>query len=374
MTVPLADRVRASLASPMPDRYLNTAAEGLPLEAARCGFERYLSAKSRGSSGRAQFEEIEHDARMAFGRLIGANPSDVGFVASTSRALDAAIKSIRWQPGDAIVVPSTEFPTALFAGRLLAESGVVVRTVESSADGAIEEADIIAAIDDRVRLVVVSVVSFRTGQHFATDGIVARAHDAGAFVFLDCVQALGHVSFDIGEADFAAAASFKWLQGIHGAAGLVVSRAARERLSAPYAAYRGAADLFPEPRSEYRLWPDARRYQEGLPDFAALAVLAETASESASWRAEVPGRTRELGIRLLSGLERIGADVLAPKAERGAIVAFRSSRFAEIASMLELGGTIVWARDGRVRLAPHVYTSDDDVDEVVDQLDRLGVA
>lgn len=374
MSATLTNRVRAALAAPVPGLYLNSAAEGLPLAAAREGFERYLTAKSRGSSGRAQFEEIERDARAAFSRLMRVAPADVAFVASTSRALDAAIKSIRWAAGDAIVVPSTEFPTALFAARLLADSGVEVRTVPAAPDGLVAERDIVAAIDERVRLVVVSAVSFRTGQLFRTDEIIERAHDAGALVFLDCVQALGHVDFAVGEADFAAAASFKWLQGIHGAAGLVVSNRARAELAPPYAAYRGVVDLFPDPPAEYELWDDARRFQEGLPDYAALAVLAATEAASAPWREEAADHNRQLGARLLDGLRRIGADVLAPTAERGSIVAFRTPRFAEIASELERAGTTVWARDGRVRLSPHVYTSAADVDGVIEQLDRVGVA
>lgn len=373
MSASLPERVRAELAGPVPGIYLNSAAESLPLQAARVGMERYLSAKSRGSAGRAQFEEIENDARVAFSGLMGVNPEDVGFVASTSRALDAAIKSIRWNPGDAVVVPSTEFPTALFAGRLLADSGVEVRTVQSAADGVLAEADLIEAIDERVRLVVLSVVSFRTGQKFRTDEVVARAHEVGAFVFLDCVQALGHVDFSVGEADFAAAASFKWLQGIHGAAGLMVSAAARARLSPPYAAYRGVSELFPDPPAEFELWDDARRYQEGLPDYAALAVLAETVKVSSAWRSEVVPYLQERGAQLEAGLRRLGADVLAPSAERAAIVAFRTPRFAETAAELEKLGTTVWARDGRIRLSPHVYTTAADVDDVIDQLDRLGV-
>ena len=120
MTHDLARRVRALLRRPVPGVYLNSAAEGLPLDSAGVAYERYLDAKSRGSSGRAIFDEIEDDARRSFAALLRVPPNDVGFVASTSRGLDAVVKSIEWLPGDSIVLPSTEFPTALFAARLLA--------------------------------------------------------------------------------------------------------------------------------------------------------------------------------------------------------------------------------------------------------------
>lgn len=374
MTDELARRIRASLRHQTPGVYLNSAAEGLPLDSAGAAYERYLDAKSRGSSGRSSFDEIEYDARVSFADLVGAVPDDVGFVASTSRGLDAVVKSIDWSPGDSIVLPATEFPTAMFAARLLAERGVMVRLIEASPNGTLDENAVLGAIDRTTRLVVASVVSFRTGQLLQTDAIVTRAHRHGALVFLDAVQALGSVAFEVGAADFVCAASFKWLLGVHGAAGLYVHPSTREFTRAPYSGYRSVVDLFPVPPAEAQLYPDARRYQEGLPDYGALAVLHASLGQCAPLRDEVIEHNAAVTARLLGGLLELGASVLAPVAPRGSIVAFESARFAEIATALADAGTTVWARDGRVRLSPHAYTTDEDIDTALQQLARIGVA
>ena len=141
--------------------------------------------------------------------------------------------------------------------------------------------------DETTRLVVASVVSFRTGQLLDTRALVARAHEVGALVFLDAVQALGSVAVEVGDADYVCAASFKWLLGVHGAAGLYVSPRALEITHAPYVGYRGVVDLFPVHPATEESYSDARRYQEGLPDYAALAVLHASLEQLAPLRDEI---------------------------------------------------------------------------------------
>jgi cysteine desulfurase/selenocysteine lyase len=374
VTDDLARRVRSLLRHPVPGAYLNSAAEGLPLDSAGAAYERYLDAKSRGSSGRAVFDEIEDDARLAFAGLLAVPPADIAFVASTSRGFDAVVKSIEWMPGDSIVVPLTEFPTALFAARLLETRGIVVRSVGLSADGTLDEDAVIAAIDDTTRLVVASVVSFRTGQRLHTHALVARAHELGALVFLDAVQALGSVAFEVGDADFVCAASFKWLLGLHGAAGLYVNPRTLSNTRPPYVGYRSVVDLFPPPPASEEPYPDARRYEEGLPDYGALAVLHASLQQLAGLRDEIVHHNREVTARLRDGLLELGAAVLAPDAPRGSIVAFETPKHAEIARTLSDAGTTVWARDGRVRLSPHAYTTEDDVATALRQLEQIGLA
>lgn len=370
----VAQRVRGELLLEPAGVYLNTAAEGLPLAVAREGYERYLRAKSRGSLGRGAFDDIECEARVEFAGVLGVPPGDVAFVASTSRGIDAVIKSIAWSAGDSLVLPSTEFPTAKFAANLLGRRGVEVRTVVTSSDGSLDELQLSGAIDESTKLVVMSVVSFKTGQLHDSRQVVARAHGCGSLVLLDCVQAAGQVEFDVGDADFACAASFKWLLGVHGAAGLYVNPQARGLLHPPYAAYRGVSDLFPDPPDRPRFYGDARRYEEGMPDYGALAVLGSVLRSSAEWRWRVAEHNRRLTNRLLEGLLYLGADVLAPAARRGSIVSFDTSRYTEIATALASEGTTVWARDGRVRLSLHAYTTSDDIDLVLAQLARIGVA
>lgn len=376
MSEQLAATVRAALAERPSGIYLNNAAEGLLLASAREGWERYARAKSRGARGREEFAAIEHDARVRFAEAIGAAPADVAFVASTSRTLDIAIAGVAWAPGDAIVTLASEFPSTLFNAELLRRRGVEVRTVPPR-EGAIREEDVVAAIDERVRLVAVSVVSFKTGQQLRLEEIARRAREVGALLYADAVQAVGGVEVSVEHVDLLGAATFKWMLGTHGAAGLYVSARARELMQPVYAGYRSVAELFPPTPAEFAFHDDARRFEEGMPSFPALAVLAESLRELSGWGyARVAAHNRAGIGRMRAGLEQRGIRPLLadPTVPTGGIVSFVTPDHARIARELEQRGTTVWARDGRVRLAVHAYTSDAEIDQALQQLDEIGVA
>ncbi len=370
MTDELAGRVRAALTNPPPGIYLNSAAEGLFLRAHTEAVERYARAKSEGSRGRTALADTEERARSLFATLIGVAVGDVAFVASTSRGLDAAIKSIDWHPGDRIVLGDAEFPSAYFSAALLEESGVVT-TLVPSRDGAVQECDIAAAIDERTRLVVVSLVSYKTGQRMVTAPIAAAAHAHGALLFVDAVQAVGTVTVAPDGADFLCAATFKWLLGAHGLAGLYVSPRVAELGQPPYAGYRSVTELFPPDVRQFELHPNARRYEEGMPNLLGIAILESALTQMAEFGlGAIERHNQALVARLRNGLDQLDVPVLCPgdATPRGSIVSFESPREAEIAQYLEAVGTTVWARDARVRLSPHAYNTESDVDTALNQL------
>ncbi|MGN6273653.1 MAG: aminotransferase class V-fold PLP-dependent enzyme [Protaetiibacter sp.] len=375
MSAELAETARAALAERPSGVYLNNAAEGLLLASARGAWERYARAKSRGARGREEFSAIEHDARTGFAEAIGADAADVAFVASTSRTLDIAISGVDWVHGDALVTLEGEFPSTLFNAELLRRRGVVVRTV-APRDGVVREEDVVAGIDERTRLVVVSLVSFKSGQLLRLEPISRRAREVGALLYVDAVQAVGAVEVTVEHADLLGAATFKWMLGTHGAAGLYASPRARELMRPVYAGYRSVVELFPRSPADFAFHVDARRFEEGMPSFPALAVLAESLRELSGWGyRRIADHNAEAVARLRTGLEARGIRPLLGDASvpTGGIISFETPEFARVARELERRGTIVWARDGRVRLAAHAYTSDDEIDTALVQLDEIGV-
>lgn len=363
-------QVLDNLHQPPDGVYLNTAAEGLFLRAHFNAIQTYADLKSRGSRGRAELSLIEERSRSLFAKLLGAESSDVAFIASTSRGLDAAIRSVHWRPGDTIVIGDSEFPSALFSAALLEREGVEVMTVRYR-DGALHESDLVAAIDDRTRLVVVSLVSFKTGQRMDVARLVEAAHSHGALVFVDAVQAIGAVEVGTEGADFVCAATFKWMLGAHGLAGLYVNPRSFDRIRPPYVGYRSVTELFPRDIHDFDLHTDARRFEEGMPNLLGVSILesALTLIQDIGIR-EIEAHNLALVRRLREGLKMLSIPMLCPddSTRRGSIVAFETPHFAEIARYLDGLGTTVWARDGRVRVSPHSYNTESDIDAFLDQL------
>jgi cysteine desulfurase / selenocysteine lyase len=354
--------------------YLNSAAEGLFLASHDEAMRGYASLKSRGSNGRPALAAIEDEARGLAASLLGVEGRDIAFLASTSRGMDVALNSIDWRPGDNVVFGDGEFPTVAFAGARLAARGVEERIVAVK-DGALSEADIVDAIDERTRLVIISLVSYKHGQRLDVHWITERAHERGALVFVDAVQGLGTVDVSAKGLDFLSAGTFKWMLGSHGVSLFYVSPTLPKTLLPPYVGYRGVSELFPAGgAAAYELWPDARRFEEGMPNHLGICVLANAlrfvleigVAQIEEHNLALIGRTRE-------GLGRLGIPILGTASTAtGSIVAFETERFAEIEGHLARHGTTVWAREGRVRISPHIYNTAQDIDTVLEQLDEFG--
>lgn len=135
-----------------------------------------------------------------------------------ARALPARVQ----RPGDNIVLGDSEFPRALSSAVLLEREGVTTRMVPYR-DGALHKSDLVEAIDERTRLLVVSSVSFKTGQRLDVARIAEASHRQSALVFVDAVRAVDAVRVAPEGADFVSAATFKWMPGVHGLATLYVS-------------------------------------------------------------------------------------------------------------------------------------------------------
>lgn len=368
------EEVRADFPGVNCSTYLNSAAESLFLGSHRDALVRYAGCKEAGSLGRAECAAIEARCRQLVAQLLSVAPGDVAFVASTARALDAAVKSVEFRPGDNIVIGDSEFPTSAFAGAHLARTGVECR-VAPSRDGELALDDLERLIDERTRLVVVSLVSYRTGFLVDQSELERLAHARGALLFIDAIQAFGALPVTAGSADFVAAGTYKWQLGAHGLAFFYVNPGILHELRPPYVGYRGVVDLFPPDRFErYELLPDARRFEEGMPNYPAMFVLENGLSYlmRTGITAAAEHRAR-LVARVMAGLDELGVCPLTTRNPhaRGPIVSFETARPAALVEALARQGVHVWGRDGRLRVSPSLYNTLDEVELFLEVLAEL---
>lgn len=157
----------------------------------------------------------------------------------------------------------------------------------------------------------------------------------------------------------------------HGLAALYVSPRIADRTRTPYVGYRSVSELFPANVRRFALHSDARHFEEGMPNLLGVSVLENALTLIHDVGIEEIER-HNLGLvdRLRAGLRSLDINLLYPDDAtwRGSIVAFETEHYGQIARCLQRHGTIVWARDGRVRLSPHSYNTDADVDTALDQL------
>ena len=344
--------------------YLNSAAESLFYQPHVEAFELYASCKTSGSEGRPDLTKIENETRKLVADLIGVAAENVIFLSSTSRCLDVAIKSIEWEPGDNIVFSDTEFLTTEFTGALLKQHGIASKIVQSD-NGYLTPEDYDREIDSRTKLVVASSVSYKTGLILDIEGVSKVTRAKGALLFMDGIQGLGSVETKASHADFFASGTFKWLFGMHGISIFYVNPLILDRLDVPYVGYHSVTQMFtPNRTSEFELWPDARRFQEGLPNYAGICLLRNSLLAIKEVGIEkIFEKNKSLMKTLLSELDKLGIEPFGHDMpdRHSPIVAFETPDFERIGAALIDAGIIIWAKDGRVRTSPHFYNSEADI-------------
>ena len=299
------------------------------------------------------------------GRIMGAPPGSIVMHQNVTVAEMIVLSCFR-NPGarNRVVYEEANFPSVRYLYQAQPELEVVA--VE-------DDRAIVDAIDERTLLVPISHVLFKNAEIQDVAPIVARAHEAGAYVVLDCYQSAGVVPFDLTElgVDFACGGSVKWLCGGPGAGWLYVRPDLAERLEPTFVGWQGHARPFAfEPELEYA--PGARRFLTGTPNVPAL--YAATAGYDVIEEIGVP-RIRERSLKLTSLLIELlderGLGVASPRepARRGGTVLVDTPDHAAVHRELGERGIICDFRpDAGVRLGPHFFNSEDELRHTVEQL------
>lgn len=298
------------------------------------------------------------ELRDAIGEWLGLDGRNIAFLSSTTAALQAVAATIDWRPGDVVLHPRDDFPANVLPWAGLARLGVAAVAVD----------DWSAPFPERTRLVAISTVDFSTGIERPWREACARARAAGAWTCVDAIQSAGVKPARTEDVDFWAAGTQKWLASGLGLAVLAVSDRALAAFDGPWRTYLGLED----PR-RFGSGPadSARRFELG---WVTPSALARFASSLAAFRAmgweEVSERVRERRDRLHERLLGQGWRVVSDPLRWSGIVSLDPAPLDAAAIVADgYRRRIVTAeRGGLVRLSPHLFTSDRELDRAVDWL------
>jgi kynureninase len=276
-----------------------------------------------------------------------------------------------------IVYDDLNFSTVHYVWQEQARRGAEVVVVRSK-DGIhapIEE--LLAAIDERTLLVPISHVLFRSSAMYDARRVIDRAHEVGALVLLDCYQSAGTVPLHLAEwgCDMACGGSVKWACGGPGAGYVYVRPDLRPKLEPMATGWFSHAEPFAFDMGPMRYAEDAWRMIGGTP--AIPAVFTARAGWEVVRRLGVDAiRAKSLRqTALLRGLvEKRGFVVNTPRddASRGGTICF------DFPGADQVSKTLCQKRffhDYRprcgIRVSPHFYTTDEEIDRFVSELDRV---
>lgn len=355
--------------------YLNTAAEGIPPVTTAVALHRYLEAKTLGMAGRDALFENLASCQAAAARVIGLEPGDVSFCSSTSEAYNLLATALVFAPGDNVVISNLDYPSG--ATPWLRASGDPEVRLWEAREGVLELADLESMIDERTRLVQVSLVSFLTGYRVEWHPLrdLVRRKNPDAILSADVTQAAGRVDLDCLDADCLFASTYKWLLGIHGGCVVAVPPHGREKIVTRAGGWYHLENAFDADRfSETRSLPGAAGFAVGMPSFPAiyglqvgLELLEETGVGNIAQHADA------LVARLHEGLADLGIPTMAPPqpGNSSGIVSFQSSRADAIHAGLLEREIHIMHQAGRLRASVHGYNTREDIDRLIGALAEI---
>jgi selenocysteine lyase/cysteine desulfurase len=313
--------------------------------------------------------------RAAFAGLIGARAGEVALTDNTCRATNIAVRILEARPRTNVVVDDSTYPASVYPWR--AHGRHDVRYVPTNGvDDAV--AAIAAQIDDETLAVCITHVAPFSGRRHDVRAIADAAHAHGALLLVDAAQSTGVVPIDVRDSgiDLLVATGMKWLLGPPGIGYLYVSPEVLAEAPVLDVGYIGLdapigdwpVDRLPPIASE------ARRYELGLPSLPALAASRAGIELLLAVGIErIAAHVESLVSRCIDGLIERGADVLTPTRQeaRAGVIAFRSERPTELFEACRADAVDIGTLIGGVRVDPHGFNSEDDIDRFLVCYDRF---
>ena len=309
--------------------------------------------------------------------LMNAGPGEVVMMPNVTIAQAAVCSAIDFTgPRDTIVMTELDFPSVRYAYEELAKRfGARVVVVRSDDGISIEQDRLLAAIDERTRLVSISHVLFKSAFINDADAICAHAHRMGALVSLDAFHSVGIIPVDVKRSgvDFLTGGVLKWLCGGPGGCFLYVSPSIRDTLAPAITGWQAHARPFAfEEQMEYA--SGSFRWLNGTPVIPALYACAEGAKiiRAAGIEAIREKSVRQTA-RLIELAEARGYRVFAPKdpARRGGTVTVDVPHGYEVTQVLLSRDILVDYRVGAgIRAAPFFFNRDDEIEMLVEAIDE----
>jgi len=314
-----------------------------------------------------------------FAKLIQAKPEEIAFVENTSMGLNIAANVLHYPPDSKIVTTDLEYPTVVYPW-LRKKLDVKVHYVKNI-DGKILLEDMERAVDDKTVAVAVSHVEYVNGFRHDLQALSEIAHKHGAYLIVDAIQSAGAMQIDVkkDDVDFLATACYKWLLSPPGAGYLYVKKELIEQFEPPFVGWASVKPEVFETLDFWDIWSlklseTASRFEVGSPSFISLIGAAEALKILLNFGIEnIEKRILKITNYLIESVKSLGLKLQTPEEPqyRSGVVNFKIGKPREIAESLQRKGIIVSARAHGLRVSPHFYNTEEEIDKFIEEIKKI---
>jgi selenocysteine lyase/cysteine desulfurase len=322
-------------------------------------------------------------ARRAAARLINAEAEDVALISSVSYGVAAAAKLVAVPAGSRVLVLENDHSSAVLEWTTRAPSGRFTVDVVARPDDGNWTAAVLAAIErpgaSPVGLASISSVHWSDGGIVDMERVAAALRRQGAMLLVDATHAVGVIETDVAklDPDFLVFPTYKWLLGPYGRAFLYVAKRRQDGVPLEQTSY-GRRAITSDRETYYRdveFVAGARRFDMGERDhFVSLEMASIGMELIAQWGCDaVAARLAALTARLADALGDCGVSIpdAAVRAPHILSLRFAGGMQDGVIERLAAEQVYVAPRIGRLRISPHVYNDEEDIDRFIAAFRRL---
>jgi len=346
--------------------FLNTATYGQMPRCAVDAMNGHLARRDELACGDflAWFDDMDA-IRESCARLVHCEAPDIAFVMNASTGLAALLLGLAWQSGDEVLTLEDEFPNQLYVSAVLARFGARLRSVAWS--------EFYQSVNDRTRLAVLSTVNYATGFRPPLEEVSSFLRQRGVLLYVDGSQSVGALQFDIERVrpSVLCVDAYKWMLSANGAGFLYVDPELRPLLPATVVGWRSDRG-WRSPDSlnhgEPAFAQTAEKYEGGMLPFPSLYGMGAVIELMLRLGpAAIEARVLELAGKARAMLCALGAEVNTDESQIvTATLPGRDPR--ELARSLRERRILVSARHGRLRVSPHFYNDEADLETLREAL------
>lgn len=359
--------------------YLNCSYMSPQLRSAREIGERAVSRKSRPwEITPDHFFEDAEKSRDLFARLVRGDADGVAIIPAVSYGMAVAAANVPVREGERIVILEEQFPSNVYPWReLAARRGAELVAVSRPPDHDWTRA-VLEAVDERTAVVSLPNCHWTDGSLVDLARVGKRVREVGAALVVDAIQSLGARQFDVSEVrpDFLVAAAYKWLLGPYGVGFMYVGEAYREGkpIEHNWINRRDSRDF--QNVADYRddFQPGARRFDVGeRGNFVLLPMANEALRQILAWGVPNVAETlAALTARIEESASERGMEAVPAEKRAAHMVGLKLAPDAptDLAARLASRNVFVSVRGRSLRVSPHLYNTEGDIERLFEALDR----